>query len=43
MPMLCTGLRLGNAGRLFCPYDRSWFNDICAGGPPQEDLERPNM
>jgi integrase/recombinase XerD len=28
---LCdTGLRLGNAGRLFCPHDHRWFTDICA-------------
>ncbi len=24
-----TGLRLGNAGRLFCPHDHRWFTDIC--------------
>ena len=29
--LLCdTGLRLGNAGRLFCPHDHRWFTDICA-------------
>jgi len=28
---LCdTGLRLGNAGQLFCPHDHRWFTDICA-------------
>jgi site-specific recombinase XerD len=28
---LCdTALRLGNAGRLFCPHDHRWFIDICA-------------
>jgi site-specific recombinase XerD len=28
---LCdTALRLGNAGRLFCPHDHGWFIDICA-------------
>lgn len=28
---LCdTGLRLGNAGRLFCRHDHRWFTDICA-------------
>ncbi len=24
-----TGLRRGNAGRLFCPHDHRWFTDIC--------------
>jgi integrase/recombinase XerD len=29
--LLCeTGLRLGNAGRLFRPHDHRWFTDICA-------------
>src|SRR6476659_2428193 len=28
---LCdTGLRLGNAGRLFCPHDPRWFSALCA-------------
>jgi integrase/recombinase XerD len=26
-----TGLRLGNAGRLFCPHDYRWFTKICSG------------
>jgi site-specific recombinase XerD len=30
--LLCdTGLRLGNAGRLFCPHDYRWFTEICSG------------
>jgi hypothetical protein len=28
---LCdTRLRLGNAGRLFCPHDHRWFTEVCA-------------
>lgn len=28
---LCdSGLRLGNAGRLFCPHEYRWFTDLCA-------------